>query len=194
MKKLLTLTLALAALTIFISCGDDQPFGENELVIGEEVMPLIGSYYWDSQYDLTNGFDRRTEVEVTHTHVRRRVVFYDSESNYDAYFSVEFYSKGETFKNGKFTVKTYSDDVDANTESFVIINCDTYNEGYSFAGFDGKSGTISISSDVDEVNPNSMTIKFNFIATTSVPVSVRGQLAENEIEITGQFKGDIILD
>lgn len=197
MKKLLTLTLALMALTIFVSCGeDDAPFGDNELVIGEEVMPLVGGYYYDNTYDLTNGLPRRTEGDVT-THVRRYMYLNDAATNNNAYIGIEFYSKGETFKNGTFTVKSYDDEVNADTESFVIIWAEANTEVYSFYGFDGMSGKITISSELEEVNPNNMTLKFNLEGVAYVPGVVsrqEGPSEEVEVVIKGQFKGDVALD
>ena len=197
MKKLFTLTFALAALTVFVSCGeDDAPFGENELVIGEEVIPLFGNYYYDSDRDLTNGLDFRTEGASVTTHVRRYITFTDDIADDNAYVRVELYSKGTTFKNGTFTVKSYNDQVNADTESFAIITVEFYGEEYNFYGFESTSGTVTISSNVEEVDMNDMTLKFNLAGVAEVPVSARqnGPSEEVNVNVKGQFRGEIQVD
>lgn len=194
MKKILMLALAFVALASVVSCSGDEEFGENELVINGVSFPITYGSYYQTTFDFTGGIGRFDEIAVDPTHIGYVINFTDDTmsgcENCNYYGEIYIISKGgESFKNGVFNVTdVYTEDVDAETESFAFLSMEV-----NPAVYEGIGGISSIAGGKIKVSgeaPN-FTITFNFeadIYTESVEARTEG---EEVGTVKGQFKGEL---
>ena len=192
MKKLLTLALAFVALATVVSCGGDEEFGENELVINGVTFPITFGTYYQTTYDFTNVPGRFEESQADGTHIGYVIYFTDDNAegctNCNYYGALYLVSKGnEAFNNGSFDVTVaYPENIDENTESFAFLEMEINPEVYE--GIGGVSSIAGGKIKVSGEAPN-FTITFNFEANVYTQDIVVRTEAEEVATVKGQFKG-----
>lgn len=186
MKKLFVLFMALGAMSLFVACGEDEAFGENEIVVDGAVVPIEGGFYNDYQTNLSTGWPLRSEGS-NYTHTLRSIILYDNivDQN-NMYVFVDLYAANpEDFETGTFTVMTFDDEVDANTGNVALISGNFNPEVYEAVPFRGVSGKITFKGE-----PSEATMTFSVQAESSELNRVDG--STDAITVKGQFKGELM--